>query len=314
MQEKNRYLFHLRYRPPYHWQGMLSFLSARATPGVELVERATYRRSIALNGSCGYIEVSFDASTNSLIARIQFPDPRWLFVIVERIRGMFDLNADWLDIARTLRKDPALSKYIEAAPGLRVPGSWDGFELATRAIVGQQITVQGATTLTGRMVQLFGRPCSAEGLTHLFPTPEVLAEADLTRAGLTKSRSSTVQALARAVCDRKLCFGEVLDSRHFLESLCEIPGIGPWTAQYIAMRALGEPDAFPIGDVAIMRALQVTDMRQLEARAEVWRPWRAYAAMYLWRGAGNTTTDSKRRHSVRVAGHSRAKRAVLALS
>ena len=122
-----------------------------------LWSREAYRRSIALNGTCGYFEISPDTDSNSLIARIQFADPRWLFVIVERIRAMFDLNADWLDIAQTLSSDPALSKYIEAAPGLRVPGSWDGFELATRAIVGQQITVQGATTLTGRIVKLFGR-------------------------------------------------------------------------------------------------------------------------------------------------------------
>jgi AraC family transcriptional regulator of adaptative response / DNA-3-methyladenine glycosylase II len=285
MQEKNQYLFHLRFRPPYHWAGILSFLAARATPGVEVVEHGTYRRSIALNGTCGHFEISPNTDSNSLIARIQFADPRWLFVIVERIRAMFDLNADWLDIAQTLRSDPALSKYIDAAPGLRVPGSWDGFELATRAIVGQQITVQGATTLTGRIAKIFGKPYRSEvGLTLLFPTPEILAEADLTRAGLTKARAATIQALARAACDKKICFGEILDSQDFLARLREIPGIGAWTAQYIAMRALGEPDAFPAGDIALVRALQLEDARQLEARAEVWRPWRAYAAMYLWSG------------------------------
>ncbi len=195
VQEKNQYLFHLRFRPPYHWKGMLAFLAARATPGVEIVAEGSYRRSIALNGTCGYFAISLDADSNSLVARIQFADPRWLFVIVERIRAMFDLNADWLDIAQTLRSDPALARYIDAAPGLRVPGSWDGFELAVRAIVGQQITVQGATTLTGRIARMFGKPYLAEaGLTNLFPTPEVLAAADLTRAGLTRARATTVQA------------------------------------------------------------------------------------------------------------------------
>lgn len=299
MQEKNQYLFHLRFRPPYHWKGMLGFLAARATPGIEIVEHETYRRSIALNGACGHFEISSTTDSNSLIARIQFADPRWLFAIVERIRAMFDLNADWLDIAQTLRSDLVLAKYIDAAPGLRVPGSWDGFELAIRAIVGQQITVQGATTLTGRIARMFGRPYSAEaGLTHLFPTPEVLAEADLTRAGLTKARAATVQALARAVYDKKICFREILDSQDFLARLRELPGIGAWTAQYIAMRALGEPDAFPVGDIALVRALQLADARQLEARAEVWRPWRAYAAMYLWSGSSEKKIRAaKRQHS-----------------
>lgn len=301
MREKNQYLFHLRFRPPYHWKGMLGFLAARATPGVEVVEHGTYRRSIALNGICGYFEISLDAVGNSLAARIQFADPRWLFVIVERIRAMFDLNADWLDIAQTLRSDLALAKYIDAAPGLRVPGSWDGFELAVRAVVGQQITVRGATTLTGRITGMFGRSYAAEaGLTHLFPTPEVLAQADLTRAGLTKARAATVQALARAVCNKKICFGEILDSQDFLARLREIPGIGAWTAQYIAMRALGEPDAFPAGDIALVRALQLSDARELEARAEVWRPWRAYAAMYLWSGSGeNKIRTATRQHSAK---------------
>ncbi len=282
-QEKNQYQFHLRFRPPYHWQGMLRFLGARATPGVELVENGSYRRSIALNGTCGYFEVSPEAENNSLIARIQFADPRWLFVIVERIRAMFDLNADWLDIAQTLSSDPVLARHINAAPGLRVPGSWDGFELATRAILGQQITVRGATTLAGRIVAMFGRPITTgENLTHIFPTPELLAEADLTRAGLTKARAATIRALAQAVCDKGICFGEILDSEDFLASLKKIPGIGDWTAQYIAMRALGEPDAFPSGDIALVRALGLSNSRELDARAEVWRPWRAYAAMYLW--------------------------------
>lgn len=312
MQEKNQYQFRLRFRPPYHWKGMLAFLSARATPGVEMVEEGRYRRSIALNGTCGYFEISPDTDSNSLIAHIQFANPRWLFVIVERIRAMFDLNADWLDIAETLRSDPALSEQIEAAPGLRVPGSWDGFELATRAIVGQQITVQGATTLTGRIVKLFGRPYPTEvGLTHLFPSSEILADADLTRAGLTKFRAATVRALARAVCDKKICFAQVLDSQDFVGSLREIPGVGAWTAQYVAMRALGEPDAFPAGDIALVRALHLTDVRQLEARAEVWRPWRAYAAMYLWSGSGEKARRVAKRQRLMKNGVSRErKRAV----
>ncbi len=200
-----------------------------------------------------------------------------------------------------------LAKHIKAAPGLRVPGSWDGFELATRAILGQQITVRGATTLAGRIVSMFGRPiATGEGLTHVFPTPELLAEADLTRAGLTKARAATIRALAQAVCDKKICFGEILDSQDFLTSLKKIPGIGDWTAQYIAMRALGEPDAFPAGDIALVRALGLSDTRELETRAEVWRPWRAYAAMYLWTGGGEKNARAEQPRLVkRTDGHSR---------
>jgi AraC family transcriptional regulator, regulatory protein of adaptative response / DNA-3-methyladenine glycosylase II len=283
VQEKNQYTFYLRLRPPYHWAGMLTFLKARAMPGVEVVEGGRYRRSIVLNGTGGYFEISPDDSGTSLVARIQFGDPRSLFFIVERIRAMFDLNADWMDIARTLTNDPDLAKRIQVVPGLRVPGSWDGFELATRAILGQQITVKGATTLAGRIVKLFGKPFSpSDGLTHLFPLPEALADADLTRAGLTKARAATICALARAVADHKIRFDGIMNSDVFLAELQKIPGIGAWTAQYIAMRALREPDAFPTGDIALVRALHLTNARELEQRAEMWRPWRAYAAMYLW--------------------------------
>jgi AraC family transcriptional regulator of adaptative response / DNA-3-methyladenine glycosylase II len=281
--EKDQYRFHLRFRPPYHWSGMLAFLQARAIPGVEVVEAGRYRRSILLNGTAGYFEISPDNSSESLVARIQFGDPRSLFFIVERIRAMFDLNADWTDIAQTLKHDPALAKRVQFAPGLRVPGSWDGFELATRAILGQQITVKGASTLAGRIVKLFGKPFSpSDGLTHLFPSAEVLADADLTRVGLTKARAASISGLARAVSDRKICFDGILNTENFLAELQKVPGIGAWTAQYIAMRTLREPDAFPTGDIALVRALGLPNARELEQRAEMWRPWRAYAAMYLW--------------------------------
>src|SRR6266481_1015459 len=158
IQPENQYLFRLRFRPPYNWNGMLAFLAARATPGVEAVESCKYRRSISLNGSHGYFEISVDQDTDSLVVRLQFGDPSALFFIVERIRAMFDLNADWAAIVRSLRPDPVLGPLVASAPGLRVPGCWNGFELATRAILGQQITVKGATALAGRIVETFGRP------------------------------------------------------------------------------------------------------------------------------------------------------------
>ena len=289
---ENHYVFHLRFRPPYRWKEILAFLALRATPGVEVVENGVYRRSIWLNGNAGWFEVSPDEQNHSLIIRVQFPDPRCLFFMIERIRSMFDLNADWLAIVPVLHADPLLKRRVEATPGLRVPGCWDGFELATRAIIGQQISVKGATTLAGRLVREFGKPfSSAIGLTHVFPSPAVLADADLTRAGLTKSRAATIRDLSRAVHDRQIGFEGIIDSEAFLGRLCEISGIGEWTAQYVAMRALGEPDAFPHGDLALQRAVGLRSPADLERRAEAWRPWRSYATMYLW----NATSSDRRR-------------------
>jgi len=296
IQPENQYIFHLRFRPPYHWAGMLAFLAARATPGVEAVESGSYFRSIFVDGKAGYFAVSLDEEHNSLRVCIQFGDPRSLFLIIERIRAMFDLNADWTDIARTLKSDPALTVLVESAPGLRVPGCWNGFELATRAILGQQITVRGATTLAGRIVKAFGRVFPGTGsLTHLFPPPEILADADLTGIGLTRARSETIRALARAVCDGRIRFEGIVESTTFLKSLTEIPGIGRWTAQYVAMRALGEPDAFPVGDAALLTALNLTNPAELEFRAEAWRPWRAYATMYLWKAATQVKVHGRKR-------------------
>jgi AraC family transcriptional regulator, regulatory protein of adaptative response / DNA-3-methyladenine glycosylase II len=283
LQPENQYLFHLRYRPPYDWKGMLSFLAPRATPGVERVLDNTYRRSISINSCSGYFEVSPDQKNNSLTVRVQIRDPRALYAIIERIRSMFDLNADWTAIVQTLAADAELASRIEARPGLRMPGCWNGFELAIRAILGQQITVRGATVLAGRLVQSFGEPFSgADGLTHLFPAPAAIADANLASFGLTRRRADTIRALARAVRDGQINFDGVIDSDAFLTSLLEIPGIGPWTAQYVAMRALGEPDAFPAGDAALLSTLQIASDAELKDRAEAWRPWRAYATMYLW--------------------------------
>ena len=280
---ENQYVFHLRFRPPYDWDGMLSFLAARATPGVEAVEAGTYSRSISVSGCPGYFSIALDLEHNSLTVQIQFGDPRALFFIIERIRTMFDLNADWADIAKVLRADATLAWMVEAAPGLRVPGAWNGFELAVRAVLGQQIRVAHATALAGRLTKAFGQPITGNGsLTHLFPAAEVLSEADLSGVGLTKARAGTIRTLARTVARGDLSFVGVVDSEAFRRKLTEIPGIGNWTAEYVAMRALGEPDAFPAGDVALQSALEISGARAAEMRAEPWRPWRSYATMYLW--------------------------------
>jgi AraC family transcriptional regulator, regulatory protein of adaptative response / DNA-3-methyladenine glycosylase II len=283
VQPDNQYLFRLKYRPPYDWEGMLRFVGARATPGVEYVEDGHYYRSISLNGSDGSVDVSLDEANDALLARVQFGDPRSLFLIVERLRAMFDLNADWAAIAPSLRADPSLGARVDAQPGLRVPGCWNGFELAVRAILGQQITVKGATTLAGSLVRAFGRAyASPNHLSYVFPRPEDLADADLTSIGLTKARAATIQGLARAVVNGKVSFEGVVAPEDFLSRICEIPGIGAWTAHYVAMRALGEPDALPSGDLGLLRSLGLKNPHDLERRAESWRPWRAYATMYLW--------------------------------
>jgi len=280
---ENQYLFRLGFRPPYDWRSMLAFLAPRGTPGVEAVDVSTYRRSFSLNGRDGYFDVSLDEANDALSVRIHFGDPRSLFLIIERIRAMFDLNADPTEIARCLGVDPVLAKRVETAPGLRVPGCWNGFELAMRAILGQQISIEAATTLAGRMASEFGRPFSgASGLTHLFPTPEVLADANLAGVGLPRARAQTIHALARAVCNGQICFEGIVGADSFLARLCQIPGIGKWTGQYVAMRALREPDAFPSGDLGLLYAADLESSGDLERRAEAWRPWRAYAAMYLW--------------------------------
>ena len=291
IQPENHYLFRLHFRPPYHWAGMLDFLAARATPGVEVVEGGKYRRTISLNGHDGYFEVALAEGRDALLLRIAFNGPQSLFFIVERVRSMFDLNADWAAIVQSLRSDPTLCARVEADPGIRVPGCWSGFELAVRAILGQQITVKGATAIAGRMAHRFGKPFrGVAGLTHTFPTPEVLASAPLRDVGLTARRVETIQALARAVCKGKLRFEGGTSSESFSRHFCEIAGIGKWTAEYVAMRALGEPDAFPSSDLGLLRAMALEDSRDLELRAEAWRPWRAYAAMYLWRMCSQSST------------------------
>ncbi len=274
------YRFRLRFRPPFDWDALLAFLAPRAIPGVEAVDGTSYRRTIALGKQRGQIEVRCG---EALELRIAFPDARWLMTIVERVRRLFDLRADPADIAVRLGRDPLLAGRVELRPGLRVPGAWDGFELAVRAILGQQVSVKGATTLCGRLVQAFGKPFDAgEGLTHLFPTAAILAEADCSKIGLPGARAEAIRQLALAVASGELVFGGVVDPPAFIERLKKLPGIGDWTAQYIAMRALGEPDAFPAGDLGLAHATGAGSPKQLESRAESWRPWRAYAAMHLW--------------------------------
>ena len=282
----------LPYRPPYDWPAMLAFLRARAIPGVEVVGRDDYARTIEVAGAHGTVAVQ-PATGNALRATIQFPQLSALPTIVARLRRVFDLIADPEVIGAHLSEDSRLAPLVAARPGLRVAGAWDGFELAVRALLGQQITVAGAATLAGRLVAAYGKPLAGgvEGLSHVFPGPERLADADLSSLGLTRARAAALGSLARAVVADPQIFGPRQSLDAAVLKLRALPGIGEWTAQYIAMREMREPDAFPAADIGLMRAMADRKGRRpspgaLLARAERWRPWRAYAAQHLWASEG----------------------------
>jgi AraC family transcriptional regulator of adaptative response / DNA-3-methyladenine glycosylase II len=277
------YRFRLAYRPPYDWEAALAFLRTRAIPGVEWADASTYGRTIALAGASGTIAVRRARSGPALELEVRFPDPRGLLAIVERVRRIFDLGADPALIAAHLGADPLLAPALARHPGIRTPGAWDGFELAVRAILGQQVSVRAASTVAGRVAALFGAP-AGEPQRRLFPRPHQLAQAEIERAGVVRVRAEAIRRLARAVEGGEVQLG--WGSGFETGALRSIRGIGEWTAQYVALRALGDTDAFPSGDLVLRRAAGVRTARQLERRAEAWRPWRAYAVMLLWQGAG----------------------------
>jgi AraC family transcriptional regulator of adaptative response / DNA-3-methyladenine glycosylase II len=281
---------HLAYRPPYDWDAMLSFLAARAIPGVERVLDNVYRRSIVIGAASGVLSVA-PADRNRVNVTVRFPNMAALPNIIARVRRVFDLAADPDMIGAHLAQDPVLAPLVAARPGLRVPGAWDGFELAVRAIFGQQITVPAATKLLGKLVLAHGAVLPEEmrgtdDLTHVFPSPTCLAGVDL-GLGMPRARLTAVTSLATALVADPAIFspGASLDAA--IAKLRALQGIGEWTAQYIAMRELREPDAFPAADIGLMRALAMPDGRrptpsELLTLAERWRPWRAYAALHLW--------------------------------
>ncbi|MBB1089493.1 DNA-3-methyladenine glycosylase 2 family protein [Lysobacter sp. SG-8] len=288
----------LAYRPPYDFSAMLDFLRGRALPGVEVVDDASYRRVIAVDdgqAAPGWLQVrAWPGDEPALKLELHGVPPLRLQPVVTRVRRMFDLDADPGTIAGTLSADARLQPRLDRRPGLRLPSGWDGFEIAVRAIVGQQVSVAAARTITARLAQCFGTPCDAplaEGLTHLFPTPAALADADFAGIGLTTARAGSIRAVARALLDGQVDFRPEQTLDEFVERWTALPGIGPWTAQYVAMRALGHPDAFPAEDLVLQRTLPTDGTRltarQLAADAEAWRPWRAYAVIHLWRSAAD---------------------------
>jgi AraC family transcriptional regulator of adaptative response / DNA-3-methyladenine glycosylase II len=282
----------LAYAGPYDWPVMSAWLGSRAIAGVETVrEDGGYVRSISYGTEVGTIAVLPVPGACEVSVTIRFPDVRMLLDIVDRIKRIFDLDADLCTITEHLGSDPRLAPLFARRPGLRVPGAWDGYELAVRAILGQQISVGAASSLAARLVHRFGTPLAPElcapGVDRVFPRPERLAECDIAALGMPRARAEAVRTVARAAAEDHRFFSPRHDLAGSVERLARLPGVGEWTAHYIAMRALREPDAFPAADIGLMRAVadetgRRPNARELAAIAEPWRPWRAYAALHLW--------------------------------
>lgn len=273
---------------PFDWPTWLAWLTARAIDGVEQVEGPSYRRALAHEGLAGTVEVTYDEPRGELIAVIALPEPA-ADAVFARVRRVFDADTDLAPITAHLARDPALAPLVAARPAVRVVGGWDGFEIACRAILGQQVTIAGARTLNGRLVRRAGallhRP---DGAIHaLFPTPERVLAADLSNMGMPGARAVALKAVAEAVLSDPGLFDRPGPIEEIVARLTAIRGVGEWTAHYVAMRAARHPDAFPASDIGLLRgAADASGMRPtpaaLSKRAEAWRPYRAYAAQHLW--------------------------------
>jgi AraC family transcriptional regulator of adaptative response / DNA-3-methyladenine glycosylase II len=276
----------LPFQGPLAWEAMLGYFAARAIPGVEQVSEDSYRRTVEIGGHPGVLELS-RGGDDHLTLRARLPDGVEPVHVVERARRIVSLDLDLDAAAAHLAGDPVVGPLVEARPGLRVPGTWDPFETGVRAIVGQQVTVAGAGTITGRIVERLGSPVpglEALGLTHTFPSPATLAGADLEGLGLTRARTRAIRSFASAVAGGAIRLDRGVGLDRLVASVVAIDGLGAWTAHYLALR-LGEPDAFPTTDLGLRRVVdrRVRDSAHtLAALAERWRPWRALAATHLW--------------------------------
>lgn len=305
-------------RPPFDWSGLLGFLAARAIPGVEEIAGDEYRRVIGLGEVCGVVRVRKDAQREALWAE---PSPALgakIAALVPLLRRLFDLDARPAQIQEQLGRDALLAPLVRKRPGLRVPGSVDPFEIVCRAVLGQQVSVRAASTLAGRLVERFGAPLpeaeraglpDGSSLRARFPLPARLAArplAEVAAIGLPATRAQTLLHVAQAFAHGPLAASAPLagcsryrDPAAFAAALRALPGIGDWTAQYVAMRALGAPDAFPAGDLGIRKAMNVDTAKQQVARAEAWRPWRSYAVMHLWASLGEAPAQPSARPSAK---------------
>jgi AraC family transcriptional regulator of adaptative response / DNA-3-methyladenine glycosylase II len=287
----------LAWRPPYDAQAMLAFLAARPLVGIEAVHAGTWRRTLALTDArgqrhAGWLGLRFDTDAHQVSATVSPSLAPVLGAVVERLRHLLDLDAE----AATI--DAALSALpVQLRPGLRLPGCMDGFETTVRIILGQQVTVAAACTLAGRLVARFGEPVATpfSGLTHLFPTAEALARAtpdEIGTLGIVRARVGAIQALARAVNEGTIDLSPAAPMDETLNALRELPGIGAWTTELVALRVLAWPDAFPASDIGVLRALGVSKAVDASMRAEAWRPWRSYAVMQLWQSLATTPAST----------------------
>jgi AraC family transcriptional regulator, regulatory protein of adaptative response / DNA-3-methyladenine glycosylase II len=280
----------LEFRPPLAWDRLLAYLRQRAIPGVEWVDATHYRRTVAIGETEGWIAVSLAKSGLALDVEMSQTLAPVIGAVIVRVKHLFDLGAVPDAVSALLSQDPLLAGAVERLPGLRVAGAFDGFELAVRAVLGQQVSVKAATTLAGRWAQAFGPSIATPfpQLHRLSPIAQRMAEIpedDIGALGVVGARARCLIAVARAVLERRVVLSYAANVEQQIEALERLPGIGPWTAQYIAMRALHWPDAFPGGDLMLVRAARM-GKKELHARAEAWRPWRAYATHYLWQSLG----------------------------
>jgi AraC family transcriptional regulator of adaptative response / DNA-3-methyladenine glycosylase II len=276
----------LEFRPPFAWRNLLEYLRLRAIPGVEMADATHYRRTVSIDGHDGWIAVSTGRKSNALNVEIAPSLAPVIGAVIARVKRLFDLGAVPDAVSALLSRDPLLAKTVRRIPGLRVAGAFDGFELAVRAVLGQQVSVKGATTMAGRWAQAFGTPIATPyaELNRLTPTAQRIATAtvdEIAGLGIIGARARCLLLLAAAVREKKIALTFAPNVEQQIDALLSLPGIGPWTAQYIAMRALHWPDAFPSGDLMLLRAANSTE-KKLQQLAEGWRPWRAYATHYLW--------------------------------
>ena len=279
-------------RAPFDGEALLAFLAARAVPGVEHVADGSYRRTLRLERGAGSVELT--PARAAVNCRLRLDDLGDLTAAVARCRRLLDLDADPGAVAEHLGADPLLGPFVRARPGLRVPGCVDGFELAVRAVVGQQVSVAGARTVLGRLAADYGEPAGDGQL--LFPSPAALARVDPTELPFPRGRGEALRELARLVLDGRLDLDAGADPEATRATLLGVRGIGPWTASYVGMRALGDPDAWLPGDVGVRNALANLGHAADETVAEGWRPWRSYAVVALW-----ATLDPSADRTVRAA-------------
>lgn len=281
----------LTYKPPFDWKSHLAFLHYRSIQGVEIVTGNSYARSISLDGMDGDFLVEFSEDNYNIEILINFPDSTQLYRIIDRIKSIFDLSADSKEIDNFLAKDEVLKPMVKKFPGSRVPGCWDGFEVAVRAVLGQQVTVKAASTLVSRIAEHHGRQyvSTMDELIYIFPDAGKIQKAKMDGLGIVTQRIAAIQGIADQVAKGAMIINSTVDTREFVEQICEIKGIGEWTAYYIAMRSLNDPNAFPYSDLILRRAVNAGEeltAKRLLKHSEVWQPWRAYSAILLWKHYG----------------------------